>query len=1192
MNHYACYALKSEAGYAFSDAIEQCSFQGGTQFSFGMDFYYTEKEGVLFSQNENVICRIANKQLEWRAAGWCLATSSFTMPLIEQSWNHMDVVYGEKQAILYLNAVEAQRVDIKAEPVYGKEEYHYMEQDMGYLRNVRIVDHAMTQEEIIHNLMQTVIEKEHLRLFIPFDVPFCQDRGIFEKVVHYGGLSRCESIVKALCFNGEGYALLDGAETNPGSSEMADFSVAVRIFALPYSVADSILFENTGEADVFQICLTGGQKKVTLTFGTEKFMLEGSMVQPYTWTDIIVSRKGADVQCFINGQSAGSVKLAGGYLRSSSPRLVLGNKFKGYLDYVGIYGKALNEEESLAVHQTEPYVFDEELKFLFLFHGEKEENLLGRGTLLLHKNAEIAMTEGTVSEEVIEPFHFRTKSGFSGNDFEKWQADFLADVVTQFSSQAVGMEPLVLDEGAKEYLWSQTVMQPEAQELFLDFAAFTTAEIINFMSMAALQRGVLQVALASMMKGAFSAFIIANVDKILAFQLGLGITIGILFITDAAIRTKEKTKEPSEPPAPPTPPEPKKGYAIELLSLQFCNGQEGSILLRENWQTQQSLPEWDAALAKTGTCAYIRGQQTPNVKICFRYIPAKDQPPVLIKIGIRNQLLGEGISDEVYCTSNRIYETEAVFQANRLSGASMGKYQDNFSCFYQAEGRKTMLRTADMNIHVLCRIPQLPWSIKEPEKAPMLPMLEQAAKMFPVELKVTEEVGFIEAAASWFFRQTLYTLETSPRYSRQTLTGIEFCCVKFLERLAVGTLSAGELDYYMFLADMAAMEGLNLTVYEIFSMEKGVHNWKGELSVIAPGIDRKEGSTIFGRPCPAGVRYGYVISDKASQAASYWDILLLPKGGSSGLKNMTWKAYCEQALAEGAFVYEPAPLLNWKEVCELPKRSLKITFNTEEELFVPDGRWDFKPYVKELHSYPQNKACCHRISYDTSERILITAFNKLKQEEIRKEEKDKILKLLMESFYPFGRPNRDIWGADTDNYDELKKIIEKLKRVTAEQLKGERQCINVGKILDEALRCLNSALPNLRAGYSSWNSSIGEGYDFSNWVCVIDGYEVISEKGLLNPPISTDKNQGIYLLSETDGRNIHMLRTAEQILQEEFLEMQFGVYLKWEDREFVYYPVIYSSLNEFPLAKVRGKMIVLPYYYINPDTKEWTEIWE
>lgn len=109
----------------------------------------------------------------------------------------------------------------------------------------------------------------------------------------------------------------------------------------------------------------------------------------------------------------------------------------------------------------------------------------------------------------------------------------------QFSSQATGLDLSDLNGGAKEYLWRQIGTYPEAQELFLDFAAFTTVEIISLMSMAALQKLVFQAALSSMMKGAFSAFTILNMDKIMAFQIGLGVAAGVAFIVDVAVKTKK-----------------------------------------------------------------------------------------------------------------------------------------------------------------------------------------------------------------------------------------------------------------------------------------------------------------------------------------------------------------------------------------------------------------------------------------------------------------------------------------------------------------------------------------------------------------------------------------------------------------------------------------------------------------------------
>lgn len=449
----------------------------------------------------------------------------------------------------------------------------------------------------------------------------------------------------------------------------------------------------------------------------------------------------------------------------------------------------------------------------------------------------------------------------------------------------------------------------------------------------------------------------------------------------------------------------------------------------------------------------------------------------------------------------------------------------------------------------------------------------------------------MEAAALWLLEQSQYTLENAPKYSRRTVTDVEFCLIKFLEVLSQGTMSAGELDYYMFITELAAMEGIRLTVYEIFSMEKGRHNWKGQLAVSVLGIDRKEDSMIFGNPCPTGVRNCYVISNMMDEKASYWDLLLKLRSSTGSLKNLTWEEYRQQAFSEYTYVYEPIPVASWKEVSELPKQPLSVIFDTDISLFAPDNRWDFKPYVKSLYFYPNNQACCHRISYHITEEILAITFNKFGLEEISKEEKNKILDLLLKSFYPWGRPG-EVDPEDRQNYDSLQREINRLKQVTAQQLQNQQMCITTGNRLDQVLNCLNSALPNLRDGYASWNSSIGENYDFSDWVCVINGHEVFSNKGIINPPAQTDQPQGIYLLDKSDGRNVHTLRFFEQVLQEEFLDIQFGTYVQWIDRECVHFPVIYSSTNEFLLTKVAAKMIVLPYYYINPDTEEWEEMWE
>ena len=62
---------------------------------------------------------------------------------------------------------------------------------------------------------------------------------------------------------------------------------------------------------------------------------------------------------------SGSGSLTNNYQRKNPPRIILGNKFKGYVDYIGIYGKSLDSGECLEIHQVEPYIFDEGLALLY-----------------------------------------------------------------------------------------------------------------------------------------------------------------------------------------------------------------------------------------------------------------------------------------------------------------------------------------------------------------------------------------------------------------------------------------------------------------------------------------------------------------------------------------------------------------------------------------------------------------------------------------------------------------------------------------------------------------------------------------------------------------------------------------------------------------------------------------------------------
>lgn len=802
MNRFAYYALKCEDGdFASCTPVENCSFGGGTEFTFGMDFYWNGHEGVLFRQEEGVCCWISDEgEIHWESgAGWEICTSALTSPLAAEEWSHLDVVYEKSQATLYLNGVQTETAVLSGQTQAGSGEYRFLEDGRGYLRNLRIVDHSMTQQEITDNLLQTRLDPRNLWLWLPFDSSYAQDKGKYQKKVSYPGLCRCETLVKSLTFSGKGYALLDQVNENPGSGSLTSFSVAMRIFSIPCGTDSVTLFENSGEKDGFRICLKERQTRLAVEWGQEQKILDSLTVPYYQWTDLVVSVAQGEIQVYLKGEEAGRITLSTPYSRTSGPRLCLGDGFTGYMDYLALYDHPLTADEAAQIHGVEPYVFDSGISLLYLFHGEPRQNFLGKGTLLLQQGVQLSLVEGTVYEETIEPIQFRTRSAFSISAFSQWEADILADVATKFTSTATGQGSCTLDPGTMEFLWKGLKDSAAAQDLFLDYNAITDKEILSLMKTAASQEVSLSVLSTVAAQGTSVGVLTVSADKVMEFQLALGTAMGLSYMLKVATETKTKTKEPESPPAPDPEPEPETGYTVELVSIQFCNGKEGSLPLREDYDKNQALPEWSASSSGEAICAYAAGKQSPKVKFSFRYQPAKDQPPVSLRLEFRSDFLGECLSGEKTCGSAGVYEVEAACDKNQLEQAKMGQRTEALRCFSQEGGRDHMLRTAEVKVHTLCRKPVSPWSPESQNEAPLIPLLRAAGEIAAAaSAPVGEEEAYLNAAADWLAQKTDWTLQGENKYSSSFELGkVPFCGRRFVEDFCKGSLTAGPLDYYL-----------------------------------------------------------------------------------------------------------------------------------------------------------------------------------------------------------------------------------------------------------------------------------------------------------------------------------------------------------------------------------------------------------
>lgn len=1196
MNRFAYYALKCEDGdFASCTPVENCSFAGGTEFTFGMDFYWNGHEGVFFRQEEGVCCWISDEgEIHWESgAGWEICTSALTSPLAAEEWSHLDVVYEKSQATLYLNGVQTETAALSGQTQAGSGKYRFLEDGRGYLRNLRIVDHSMTQQEITDNLLQTRLDPQNLWLWLPFDSSYAQDKGKYQKKVSYPGLCRCETLVKSLTFSGKGYALLDQVAENPGSGSLTSFSVAMRIFSTPCGADSVTLFENSGEKDGFRICLKERQTRLAVEWGQEQKILDSLTVPYYQWTDMAVSVDQGEIQVYLKGEEAGRITLSTPYSRTSGPRLCLGDGFTGYMDYLALYDHPLTADEAAQIHAVEPYVFDSGISLLYLFHGEPRQNFLGKGTLLLQQGVQLSLVEGTVYEETIEPIQFRTRSTFSISAFSQWEADILADVATKFTSTATGQGSCTLDPGAMEFFWEGLKDSAAAQNLFLDYNAITDKEILSLMKTAASQEVSLSVLSTVAAQGTSVGVLTVSADKVMEFQLALGTAMGLSYMLKVATETKTKTKEPESPPAPDPEPEPETGYTVELVSIQFCNGKEGSLPLREDYDKNQALPEWSASSSGEAICAYAAGKQSPKVKFSFRYQPAKDQPPVSLRLGFRSDFLGECLSGAKTCGSAGVYEVEAACDKNQLEQAKMGQRTEALRCFSQEGGRDHMLRTAEVKIHTLCHKPVSPWNPESQDEAPLIPLLRAAGEIAAAaSAPVGEEETYLNAAADWLAQKTDWSLQGENKYSSSFELGkVPFCGRRFVEDFCKGSLTAGPLDYYLFIAHLGAMEGLTLYVYELANMEQLLEQ-DGVPVIDSGGIIFNEEYRVFGKPCPQNIIRSCLISPQLAENGLYWDLLIQSSSMPSGWKRTSWDDYRAKAISWACYVYEPYALEGWMDTEELPKQPLGIAYIVNQQKFIPTWRKAFKKHISQMYKYPDNKACCHRVSYKTIENILLSTFNQLKSGRIGHGEMVAILELLSNGFYPRGEPDLNVDQDEYQNYQELMEAFAFLSSKTGEMLQSSIECVETAKKLDIALKCLNSAKENLREGYSSWNCSIGENFDPVSWefVTLINGVTcmVLTQEGPCEQR-QDERKKGIYLNDQDDGRFIDMLQQIEKALDRKLFRVSFVMYKMWDQEKNTWrrWVAARSSKNEFQTEDVISVITNVKKFYFNPRLKEW-----
>lgn len=1140
MNRYAYYALKCEqGGYAYTKAIDGLSFCGGSLLTFSCDFYYDKGfSGALFSQKGSVLGEIKNGSICWTLNnGTALKTDSSKYPLWEDAWNHLDVVYSTEKITMYINRVPAaeksigEKQDASAENMVIGEEYP------GYIRSVRIADFAFSQDDIFKNCVQNQVEKEKLHLHIPFDEFEVKDQGKNGLTVICFGLARVTTLVGAISFSGSGFAAVHDKTLNPGTAGMPEFTIVTRVFLYPGEQENSVLYENVSDqADGFALKLnqTTDGAYLALEAADFKYQEKDIPLANFEWQVLCVTVKDKQVNCYVNGELIKTLDMPKAYLRTSSPGIYFGDHTKGgksingSIDYFAIYEQCLSAESAAEISRVEPYIYDDKIVSLYLLHGEGLHDMVGDGSLSL-SGCEQKLLEGTVFESKIEPFTFRADDEFPGNEFELWEADTLLKLYLPVISQMNGMPiPENIPGSIKWKLLQEVSSIQMVQDIFSDYDDLEDVEIEDLFE--TVGTPVLGGVMASVFAAGlgFASYMGYKMEKMLEECKKYWFVLFLPFIAYIADKIIEAWED-DDPPIPPIPWVPTFGYRAELQSVQFCVEKNGSLPLRRDFDNPQVLPEWTSETAKDATMAYLAKSQKPSIEVKFDYIPSGTMtlPQQIILYG-KGDLFGNFQTEPVTCMAAGTYSTTATLDSFQVTEDTLPKcYENNIKWSYNAQnGVKTFMQATGLKTHIIKFEPLYPWSLTDKNHYPTIELLELADKIFKsIPEGVKDETAFLEAL------QKYLGTDAKPEYSpQQQYTSETACSVTDIDVHHKGLVSAlkqqgsklGSLDASAAAMYIAAMEGWKMQVIGFYSYEYPVND-ESEVTIGSCGFWLNELEAWGKAITDEAVRHfttGFVHTTNAEDIVIY-DLVWNLKGSPERLNGLNINDYCSKVSKGDSFGLGMIGYRVIENENTVPKK-LGISYDAKNGVFETSDRIQFRKYVRDKFNFSTNKACCHRLSYKYLEEFLVWTFNHFKEED-KKDLKDRTLNQLYDIFYA----DNKFVAEDAKNKRELSQAISRLKAITHDDLQNDDMCFEAQKQLQKALLCMNSALINLRPGYSNWNSSIGYNYDPERYYIyfrIFDLWYRVNHKGEIQcviemyDPRAEDIEGGIYLLTEQDKR--------------------------------------------------------------------------
>lgn len=830
INQNALFVLKMPAdgeSYASLPSIDNFSFCGGNIFSISFNVYVKKgANGSVIEQKDSFSISIIDSQLMFESVNLGLLKFYLEEGLVtENEFNNFDITYDNSSLKIYVNAILCKEKNISGTAVYSQNRFVIGKGYNSYLSKFKIINYALTSEDVAKNSYENTIAKSALEACIDFSTSTPRDIGKNNLALNCEGFCIPKNIVKTLSVGEQGVV---SPLKQPILSQK--FSVLAKTYLTGCTGRDEsiVSYGDYEQANSFYFGVSNDENpKAFVKIGNEKLVMTEPLVN-YKWIDLSVTVDGKNVKIYLDGiekaakefqqnVTAENLYIGNTVLNGRSQK----NGFSGYIDSISLFDSPLKNESLKKMVSRPPFIFNENIIAIYSFCKNEPIELISSGMLKFSGNANIIVAENTVIAETIPPFEYDcTAKEPDLSDFELWSAATVLDMISEFMHTEHGLTPRYTEKSGgitnyppalMAYASERIVQTDEAQLALSNYHSSTSKDIISLIATITVI-GSVGVFAASLFKiGSVISSTAAAATASLAFAKAACAVAGVAAIGSVvAVIIIKITDNPPKPSR-------KKETDVFLISITFNHnindtGTVSAINIKKSETKPLAIPEWRIDSPEKSYCSYVQSSlAVPQIEACFQYINTEYEPCTVKITGSADGLLGS-FETSVTFPNPGTHTVKFSLNNNTIKTIAIGEKTERISWKCNFFNHLKFLGESVHTVFLVPQTPVSPYSISasEPDNQLHVDLLTFCGKAFGSNTKYNE----LQDKLGLYIRtHTGFTASKTDIYANLT-GGINagFKSENFFNDYNSGSASISSLDASVIFGLMSRANGCNSNI--------------------------------------------------------------------------------------------------------------------------------------------------------------------------------------------------------------------------------------------------------------------------------------------------------------------------------------------------------------------------------------------